>query len=175
MTLSAFLPVITTLAVATSKQLDDETIDTYFSHLKDVPIETLQEATGTLIKSAKFFPSVGEIRTSCDRVHDSSFQSFSVPAVAPGGLLENTDPRLWYACVTCQDSGWASYWCRGSVDASPRHPSQYLGERSCGSAACARLGPKGYGHEFMVRCACFPTNPTIVKRLAARKSYADKS
>lgn len=165
--------VIGTLAVATGKELDDETTEVYFAALQDVPLDTLQAATGRLINSQKFFPSVGEIRAKCDHVvAGKAFSTFQIPAL-PAAPLADDDPRLWYACTTCQDSGWASDWCPGSVNAQPKHPEQFERIQHCGSGACARFGKNGYGHEAMRRCVCYATNPKIRERLAARTKYAE--
>jgi hypothetical protein len=173
MTIADFATVIGTLAVATGKELDNETVDVYFAALKDVPLETLQAATGRLVNSSRFFPSVGEIRASCDRVRAGKAFTTFIPPALPSGALRDDDPRLWYACTTCQDSGWASHWCPGSVNAQPKDHEVFQSIRPCGSHACARFGKQGYGHEFMVRCGCYHANRVIQERLASRKTYAE--
>lgn len=173
MSLAEFGTILGTLAVATGRTMDDETIDVYFGSLKDVPVGTFQAAVGRLINSSKFFPSVGEIRASCDRVGaGKAFATFTVPAL-PSGAPRDDDPRVWYACVTCQDSGWASHWCPGSVNVPVPNPDMFIGINSCGSNACARFGVKGYGHEYVKRCLCFSTNPKIRERLEARRKYTE--
>jgi hypothetical protein len=167
-----FRDVLNPLALATSKALDDDTWTVYHDGLKDVPLPTLQAAIGRLLTSEKWFPSVGEIRATCDRVRaGKGFATFTVPPL-PSGALRDDDPRLWYACTTCQDSGWASHWCPGSVNAAPKHPEQFVSVRVCGSSACPRFGAKGYGHEFARRCVCYATNPKIQARLDSRRQYA---
>ncbi len=166
--------VLTPLVAATGgKPLEDEAADAYFEGLQDVPLPTLQEAVGRLMRSERFFPSVADIRGACDRVRGHTFETFTVPA--PSALLADDDPRLWYACVACQDSGWAPYWCVGSLQAQPARPDQYLTIGVCGSAACSRFGQKGYGHEFMRKCVCVATNPKIRERLESRRKFAEKA
>lgn len=172
MTLIDFATTIGTLAVATGKELDDETSEVYFAALRDVPVETFQAAVGRLVNSSRFFPSVGEIRASCDVVRArEGFGTFTVPAL-PATLSED-DPRVWFACPTCQDTGMASHWCVGSINVQPKWPDQFQSIGTCGSHACARFGEKGYGHEFMKRCVCYLTNPRIRERLEARRKFTD--
>jgi hypothetical protein len=157
------------IAATGGKPLDSEAAGAYYDGLSDVPAPTLQAAVGRLMRSCKWFPSVGEIRATCDLVKGRTFTTFTPPPVTP---LKDEDPRLWYACVVCQDSGWASHWCEGSVQkAAPAHHTFQSHER-CGSNTCARFGRRGYGHEYMRRCVCYSTNPKIHERLEGRKQYA---
>lgn len=164
-----FHETVNPLAIATNRVLDDETWEVYHDKLKEVPLETLQKAVGRLTSSQKFFPSVGEIREACDLVRAGT----GIPGYVVPAPLADDDPRVWYACVTCQDSGWAPHWCVGSVHVEPKQPDQFQSIGTCGSHACARFGAKGYGHEFVKRCVCYATNPRIRERLEARRKYAD--
>jgi hypothetical protein len=170
MTLADFVIVLHTLAVATGKTLVDETVVVYFKALADVPLPTFQAAIGRLIQTERFFPAPGVIRAACDKVAPcTGFTTFTVPPLA----LTEDDPRLWHACASCQDTGWASHWCPGSVQAAAPIGFTWVSVRPCGSNACARFGTKGYGHEFVERCPCYTQNEVIRKRLAARKTYAE--
>jgi hypothetical protein len=167
-----FAVVLGTLAVATNKELDAETVEVYFAGLCDVPLETLQAGVRRVLNGARFFPSVGEIRASCDRVKaQGGFQPFTPPKQI-AGTLRDDDPRLWYACPICHDEGWAPHWCVGSVNAQPRFPDSWQSIGTCGSYACAKFGAKGYGHHYVQRCKCVPTNERIRERLEARRQYA---
>lgn len=170
----AFQAVILPLAVATNRVLDDEALTVYHDGLQDVPMPTLQAAVGRLIASSRFFPTVGEIRAACDRLKARDWTPFSVP-LPPKTLHSDDDPRSWYACPICQDSGWASHWCKGSINAEPPAALQFQSVGVCGSRACARFGERGYGHEYVRRCACYEHNPNIRARLEARKRYAGES
>lgn len=50
------------IAITTREKMTDEVFDAYFDALKDIEIEAVLQAIGQLIKTAKFFPKVGEIR-----------------------------------------------------------------------------------------------------------------
>lgn len=172
MTITDFATVLGTLAVATNKELDDETIDVYFAALRDVPFDTLKAGVGRTMTSSRFFPSVGEIRRACDLENAGNWHKAAMPALPPAALPDD-DPRVWYACVMCQDSGWASHWCTGSKHEQPKRAEAWVSIGACGSSACARFGSRGYGHEFMKRCVCYLTNPKIRERLEARRKFAE--
>ena len=50
------------IAITTREKVTDEIFDVYFDALKDIEIDPILQALEKLIKTAKFFPKVGEIR-----------------------------------------------------------------------------------------------------------------
>lgn len=58
--------MLNAFAVAfTDRKLAKEGIGMYCEMLKDIPVDVLKNATGDLIASKKFFPTVAEIREKC--------------------------------------------------------------------------------------------------------------
>jgi hypothetical protein len=85
----------------------------------------------------------------------------------PGAGTIVSVSREWkYYDERCSDTGWASWWC-GPPEDKRRAPWMEL-------ARCDRRGDHG-PHEWVSRCACYASNPALVRRRDAVRQYAEPS
>lgn len=149
-------------------------MDGYFDALKDIPADVFDAAITHALKTRAWFPKPAELRVDADKVAASVrpvvdedvrevplAQPFTISIPEAGTIVSVT--REWkYYCDRCSDCGWASWWCGSTTVARPWY------ERS----KCQRHGDHD-PHEWVGRCACYETNPALVRRREALKKYAD--
>ena len=90
-------------------------------------------------------------------------EPFAITVPGAGKIIPVT--REWkYYCERCSDSGWASWWC-GPEDHRERRPWWSV-------ARCERRGEHA-PHEWVGKCACFDSNPALVKRREREQKFAE--
>ena len=83
--------------------------------------------------------------------------------VPDAGLTVRVTREWRYYCEDCSDAGWRSLWCGPGL--SLRAP--WMAPQPCG-----RAGEHG-GHDWSQRCACWESNPKLLRqRAAAAQKYA---
>jgi hypothetical protein len=147
---------------------------------RDIPDDVLEAAISHAIKTRVFFPVPAELRADADAGTVFALSSpllieretdrerrLAEPLTITGRIGEDTFAipieREWrYDCTTCNDSGYAEFWC-GPRGADPRP----------GQAPWWPVRPCNHRHEhaphsYVTACACVETNPTIRRRADAR-------
>lgn len=155
----------------------DEFKDAYWDALHDLPADVFDAAISHALKTRTWFPKPAELRIDADTVaplvrpplpdEDRSRlldEPFTVTLPDVGTLVSVT--REWkYYDERCSDSGWASWWCGDPTDRR-RAPWMEIGR-------CDRHGEHG-PHEYVTRCACWESNPALVRKRANQQRYAEK-
>lgn len=147
-------------------------LTTHWEALNDLPDAVLSAAVSRAQRTRVEFPTPVELRQDADLEHapvaapaeDRSTpldQPFTVVVPEVGTIVSVV--REWkYYCGQCNDGGWESVWCGDS----PAKPWQ----ASCG---CNRRGDHE-AHEFVRPCACWDTNPALVRKREAQRQYAEQ-
>lgn len=140
----------------------------YFGALRDVPDDVFSNAVSHAIRTRQWFPTPAELRVDCDAVAPSRLDEsdpqrqeplgdgrevFLKNPFAPGGITIKLGRDWQFDCVTCEDTGWATYQCP---------------ERYCGRKKDRAHDP----HPYMDRCECLTWNPTIRRRRSANAKFA---
>lgn len=147
-------------------------LTTHWEALNDLPDAILAAAVTRAQRTRTDFPTPIELRQDADAiahqvrasepVEDRSRDlaqpvEFQIPHVEHP--LRVT--REWrYDCEVCSDAGMRAFWC-----GEERRQSWLTLER------CERRQVHA-GHEWVRRCECADTNPTVQRRIAAQAKYA---
>jgi hypothetical protein len=145
---------------------------THWEALQDLPADVLTAAVTHAQKTRSEFPTPHELRQDADTVahrvrasEPEPDRSVALPAPVeipmPAGVPPLRIEREWRDdCPVCRDTGMRSFWCGDG-----RRQPWLLPER------CER--PKAHSsHEWVRRCECYDTNPTIRRRNDAQARYA---
>lgn len=153
-------------------------LQTHWDGLRELPEAVLEAAVARATKTRVDFPTPHEVREDADivahlvtREPDEDRGEDLPEPVELGTLPDGTKippaRRLWrFYCETCADTGLRSWWC-GEV-ASARYP--WMPVRRCDMTGCRKTQ---YDHEFVERCACYDTNPALVKQRERQRRYAE--
>lgn len=145
---------------------------THWEALQDVPIEMLRAAISRAQKTRTDFPTPFELRQDADAVahhvrrpEPEPDRSTALPEPVTIPITEGVAPlridREWrYDCQVCSDSGMRTFWCGDG-----RRQPWLMFER------CERSQAHS-SHEWVRRCECYDTNPTIRRRHEAQARYA---
>jgi hypothetical protein len=73
--------------------ITDETIESYVSNLYDVPLAILNRATLAALETARFFPTIAEVREKADAMVARTVQApaFSCPKCFGAGMEQYKD------------------------------------------------------------------------------------
>lgn len=138
----------------------------YFAALEDVPDPLFTKAITHALKTRNWFPTPAELRADCDAVNVATptlvepqveelvggGRDVIFPNPLGGKPLHLRITRDWkFDCDDCRDTGWKPSRC----------PSQPCGRRFTHAE-----------HEWVDRCACVATNPTITRHRAATAKFA---
>lgn len=150
-------------------------MDAHYGALRDIPADVLDAAVSHALKTRRDFPVPAELRADADHVAPSVrpviaddeeprdvplAQPFTITVPEVGTLISVT--REWkYYDERCSDIGWASWWC-GEGSRYPWMPK----------AKCGRRGEHD-PHEWVDHCACYETNPALVRKREAQRKYSD--
>lgn len=131
------------------------TYDTHWEALSDLSDEQLHAAVSRATRECDEFPSPKMLRAfvtlEARRVNvpeEDRGTDLSEPVVIPfplGGRDLRITREWRYYCDTCQDGGWQSFQCDGH--------SQCGRDRQC-----------PYPHKYVKRCACWETNPALIRK-----------
>lgn len=143
---SAFGVVFGRVSRTFNRKLDAATCSDYFEALQAVPIEDIEAAAVTLVKSSRFFPKPVDWLEAAQRERRPSrngFEKFTPPVVLPDGTTETS-----YHCHHCQDTGWrpgcgCDLGRLGITKRCPGHPYEFYGQPY---------------PEPLKACSCRPTN-----------------
>jgi hypothetical protein len=171
-------------------------IGEWIDALVDLPDDVLAAAVSHALKTRVIFPMPAELRADADA---AAFHLTPTPApvsdrdrerALPAPFVvtvpvEGREPlRLpiayeWrYDCLTCNDTGWAEFWCAGRGEqaaeliaareaAACEEPKPFLPRR-----ACQRVRDH-LSHAWAMPCPCRDTNPTLRRRAeAAGRKFA---
>jgi hypothetical protein len=131
-----FARTLMAMTVAFDKELSDPKIELMWERMRDIPMDTLEQAANNLINTEKRFPSIATWRQACDAVAQTTAKSNALAAVK-----QVEDQSGGYHCSACADTGWAIFEVPTSslynADQRARNPH----------TSWAR------------RCECWPTNP----------------
>ena len=150
-------------------------IDEHFEALRDIQADVFDAAVSHALKTRRDFPVPAELRADADHVAVSMRQVVvdevrEVPLVEPftvtvpevGTVISIT--REWkYYDERCHDSGWAAWW--GGDVSAPGWKPWYEASR------CDRRQDHG-PHEWVGHCACYDSNPALVRKREAQRKYA---
>lgn len=150
----------------------------YWTAMQAVPDVVIEHGVTLAIRTRTWFPTPAELLQDCDTARprtpepaperEVSADSFTAVIKNPfgGADLKLTVDRVWkFYCDDCRDTGQRSWWC-GHVEDDGRKPWYGIGH-------CGRRGEHG-SHEYVARCACWQSNPELIrKRAAADVKYAD--
>lgn len=151
-------------------------LDTHWEALQDVPLAVLTAAVTRAQKTRAEFPTPVELREDADQVaHLVSATSEEEPRgvrlaepvtmAVPQAAAVLVMQQSWeYYDSVCSDTGWRVFWC-GPFELS-RKPWQE-------PRLCERRREHG-AHEWVDRCACFDTNPALIRRRESQRKYAEK-
>lgn len=142
--------------------------------LVDMDADDLAAAVEHALRTRVAFPAPAELRTDADLmrsrrlvVEQPEDRGIALPEPVllghlPNGTPVNASAVYRYFCEACSDMGWISLWCGAFA---PHHkPWQALGH-------CGRFGVHG-NHEYVVHCACFDSNPKLVRDRERQRKYA---
>lgn len=81
----------------------DDMAQAYFEALRDIPMATIREAKGHLVRSARFWPKPVDWRAAVQQIEARVPLSMPVrqEVILPDGSTVAT-----YVCPTCEDTGW---------------------------------------------------------------------
>lgn len=160
-------------------------LTTHWEALSDVPVSVLEAAVTRAQKTRVDFPTPVELRTDADAVAHMVRASapaedratalpepFTIQVPQAGTVVSVT--REWrYYCEQCSDSGWYSLWCGARAVAISEQATREIAKPWQESRPCDRRGEHG-AHEWVSRCACYDTNPALVRKREAAQKYAEK-
>lgn len=147
---------------------------THWEGLQGIPLDVLKNAVTKAIISRRDFPTPSELREDCDTVKPTqeaaslARSSTILAEPIPLGQLPDGTPlpaatRMWvYFCEVCSDMGWESVWCGVG-----RSPFPWVTVH----ADCGRYGEHA-PHEFSRHCACWHTNPELIRKREMQRKYA---
>ena len=154
--------------------VSDEFKDGYWEALRDIPPRVFEAAIGYALKTRAWFPKPAELRADADHVAPLAVLDAPLPVqtreleqpftitIPEAGIVKSITREWVYYCDACSDTGWMSFWC-GAPDAR-RQTWIVLGR-------CAR--PQAHGpHEYVQHCACWASNPALVRKREAMRKYA---
>lgn len=153
-----------------------ESVEEYWAILAPVPEKVLAAGVAYALRTRAFFPAPVELLTDCDtarpRTYDEALElppgdAFTAvirnPATGEAHSIEVY--REWkYYCDDCSDTGRRSLWC-GRADDAGRKPWHDV-------SPCGRRNEHG-SHELVEPCACWHTNPALVRRRERDAKYSD--
>lgn len=160
---------------ALGKPSGEDALDTYFDALRDIPVNVFEVAITHALKTRAWFPKPAELRLDADHVYavmhpappeEFRFEPLASPmaVTVPGSGQQIPVTRFWrYYCDVCSDTGWGSWWCGGA----DTRKTPWMDFSRCG-----RSGEHG-GHEFVQHCACYDSNPALLRKRAAQQKYAE--
>ena len=61
--------------------ITNATMNVYYEHLKDIPIQVMERAAARIVETAKFFPSVAELRETCLKAANPEYGKSQAEAV----------------------------------------------------------------------------------------------
>ena len=151
-------------------------LTTHWEALSDLPDAVLEAAVTRAQKTRADFPTPVELRQDADQVKAHAFivepaedrvvalaQPFTITVPEVGTVVSVTREWRYYA-DRCSDTGWASWWC-GTVE-DRRAPWMPI-------SSCGRRGDHD-AHEWVGQCACWESNPALVRKREAQRKYAEK-
>jgi hypothetical protein len=152
--------------------------DTHWEGLRELPDAVLEAAVGRAVKTRADFPTPWELRQDADQVAgrvrtmEPDDDQRRTPLVEPfeivyplGGAPIPVRETWSYYCETCSDGGFESVWC-GDIKAPSRAPWMY-------PRTCERR--KAHApHEWVRQCACWDTNPALIRKRENQRKYAEK-
>lgn len=154
-------------------------LDTHWEALQDLPPDALEAAVTRAQRTRVDFPTPYELRQDADlsraavAVLDAPDQSSplssprTIEVANPFGgedLHLRIDREWHYYCDTCHDTGWDSTaWC-----GDPKNPSRKPWQAP---RTCDRRGAHA-PHDWARHCACWDTNPALVKKRKDAERYA---
>jgi hypothetical protein len=152
-----------------------ESVDEFWRIFSHIPERVIAAGVSHAIRTRSFFPTPAELLKDCDfakppvpeeepRVMSTDTFETIIRNPFGGPDLTLTVDRLWeYYCDFCSDEGRQTYWCGSASDAG-RKPWTDV-------SPCGRRGEHG-SHEFAARCACWETNPKLVRQRERDAEYA---
>ena len=144
---------------------------THWEALHDLPEEVLATAVGLAGRTRVDFPTPYQLRQDADLGRTATVapepdrtvpldEPFTVTIPHTQSTVRIT--REWtYCCDDCSDGGWRSLWCGDPAQKKPWHL-----DRACD---IPRSHPP---HEWVEPCACYATNPALLRKRAAQQQYA---
>lgn len=153
-------------------------LETHWEGLQDLPEGVLEAAVSRAVKVRIDFPVPQELRQDADivaqRLTREPDEDRGVDLAEPVtiGTLPTGTPvvqrRVWrFYCNRCDDSGWEWLWCGDPM---------MLGDLECDPfrvrMRCERCGDHR-AHSWARRCACWDTNPALVKKRERQQQYAE--
>lgn len=156
---------------------------THWEALQDVPDDVLEAAVTRAQKARDDFPTPLELRTDADAVAhyvavleppEDRAVALEVPftvTVPEVGTVVSIQREWKYYCEGCSDSGWESVWCGERTVPMKDAPPREIAKPWQVSIRCERRSEHG-AHEWVRRCACWETNPALVRKRAAIQKYA---
>lgn len=146
----------------------------HFEVLAAVDTVLLDEAVGQALKTRSWFPTPAELLHDIDAIKPR--QTWRAPVgpvdasrvryetiVSKFGTLRIKVDRDWlYKCDRCTDTGQASWWC-GPVNVRYAEWMEF--------SDCGRQG-EHVGHEWVSRCACWASNPELIRKREMQAQYA---
>lgn len=99
----AFFTTFRKVARTFNKKITDDVCTDYFDALEAVPIDEIEAAADTLVKTSRYWPKPVDWLEAAQRSqkHGREFTRFTPPVVMPDGTTETT-----FHCVQCRDTGW---------------------------------------------------------------------
>jgi hypothetical protein len=150
MTFAAFMQTMDRLS---GLKFRPASLQTHWEALSDLGAAELNAAIERAQRECDEFPSPKMLRAfvalSAPRIGPDEDRSRPIaqPIVIefPQAGLKLPVNRDWtFYCNTCEDTGWASFQCSGN-------------------ASCGR-DTEHYAHEYVKHCACWDSNPAVLKK-----------
>lgn len=145
---------------------------THWIGLQDMAAGDLAAAVKRAARACERFPSPAELRTLADAAGPPRVQveelitTLETPVVIAVPFLAQPIQvtREWrYYCDDCSDTGWVTAWC-GPADQCRRTWVQ--------EARCPSTQEDHAPHEWVHQCACWASNPALVKKRTEQCRYA---
>lgn len=147
-------------------------IDGHREALADLPTDVLEAAVSHALRTRTHFPVPAELRADADCVavrpsmtpdlgRENILQQPFTITIPQIGTVVSVTKEWQYCCEDCSDCGWMTWWC-GSPAPKPWMQT----------SRCERYWEHP-GHEFVKHCACYMTNPSLVRKRDAQRRYSE--
>lgn len=142
------------------------TLDSHYEVCGNLALDVLSEAVSVAVRECESFPAPSALLQFAYRVKDRVEPLPPTTTVDASRTVDHDERRVnasgrvlkftreWrYYCEDCSDGGYVSYWC--GETGPTRKPWQV-------PSFCGR-DHEHAGHEWVGKCQCWNTNPTLLK------------
>lgn len=148
---------------------------THWAGLRGMPRAVLTAAVNAAARVCERFPAPAELRSLADAhrpplaLVERPTTALAEPVVIHPPFLSKpiTIDREWsYYCEDCSDTGRWSVWCNKTPGSEATRKPWVMVQACPTGANCF------YPHEWVRECACWHTNPALIRKREEQAKYA---